>query len=114
MIWLKYLTGLLTGLGFGAVLVLLVAAGQIKSSTDSRGVIHITNNFKAQEVLQADPAPAAAPSAATPRDKDEKLRILNERRGRLPSELWQEPMPEPLAAGKSSTDSTVPYQPIER
>jgi hypothetical protein len=97
MVWLKYLTGLLTGLGLGAVLVLPAAAGQIKSSTDSRGVIHITNNFKAQEVIQADPAPAAAPSAATGRDKNDKLSILNERRGRPPSELWKEPIPEPLS-----------------
>ena len=114
MVWLKHLMGLLTILGLEAMLALPAAADQIKCSTDSRGVIHITNNSGAQGVPQADPAPAAAPSAATGRDKNDKLSILNERRGRSPSELWQEPMPEPLAAGKSSPDSMVPDQTIER
>jgi hypothetical protein len=91
MVLLKYLVGLLTVLGLGTMLAMSAGADQIKSSTDSRGVIHITNNAPSQESIQTDQAPVAAlPSFAHPRDKEDKLRILNERRGRLPASPWQE------------------------
>ena len=101
MVWLKYLRGLPTILWLGAMLSLPAAAAQIKCSTDSRGVIHINNNAATQESCQTNPAPVAAlPSGANPRDKDDKLRILNERRGRSPSADWQDmpTVPQPLAA----------------
>jgi hypothetical protein len=92
MVWRQHLMGLCAVLGLGALLALPAAADQINCSTDSLGVIHITNSASPRE--KTDPAPVAA-SPSSGRDKEDKLRILKERRGQLPSAPGPDMKPGP-------------------
>jgi hypothetical protein len=76
----KHLVGWLTSLVLGALVASPDAAAQVKSFTDSRGVIHITNGAGSREVSKADPE---LPELTAPKDKNDKLRLYYERRREL-------------------------------
>jgi hypothetical protein len=90
----KRLVRWLTSLALGALVALPEAAAQVKCFTDSRGVIHITNDAGPREISRTDPG---LPEPTAPKDKNDKLRIFYERRGKqlpVPSEAVTDPLPE--------------------
>ncbi len=85
--WKKYLLGLKLSLALGVVVTLPAGAAKITTFTDSRGVTHISN--AAQDRPQSDELPEILIPELEPKDKNDKLRLLYERRQNLSPELWE-------------------------